>query len=161
MLHPGSGHGVHYVLGWGCQDRRPSEQARCLHDLGIASPPRSAFTPFEEHSSPAAVPHHCGRCLPVVTCHPCMTDGSDRSQPHRDPKTSTRASSHLPLRDNTCRNPVAISLVLMTADHVAVASVMFDTQTTEAVVVSIHNAELVDTAGLLHTHRSLRVPEGQ
>jgi hypothetical protein len=31
--------------------------------------PAKRFTPFEEFPSSEAVPHHCGRCLPVVTDH--------------------------------------------------------------------------------------------
>lgn len=42
------------------------------------------FTPFEEHSSSAAAPHHCGRCLLVVTLHPCVTARSRRSYRTRD-----------------------------------------------------------------------------
>jgi hypothetical protein len=32
--------------------------------------PATRFTPFEDFPSPAAVPHHCGRCLPAVTVLP-------------------------------------------------------------------------------------------
>jgi hypothetical protein len=40
--------------------------------------PVTRFTPFEDFPSPAAVPHHCGRCPPAVTVLP--DSSSDRSQ---------------------------------------------------------------------------------
>jgi hypothetical protein len=46
--------------------------------------PATRFTPFEDFPSPAAVPHHCSRCLPAVTVLPGA--GPDRGRyPCRPP----------------------------------------------------------------------------
>jgi hypothetical protein len=42
--------------------------------------PATRFTPFEDFPSSAAVPHHCGRCLPAVTVLP-----GAKSQPKPSP----------------------------------------------------------------------------
>mgnify|MGYP003701814873 CR=1 FL=1 len=52
--------------------------------VGRARIPATRFTPFEDFPSPAAVPHHCGRCPPVVTvlpgagCRPRSVSVADR-----------------------------------------------------------------------------------
>jgi len=52
--------------------------------------PATRFTPFEDFPSPAAAPHHCGRCLPAVTVLPGAA--SDRSRlPCRPPPTEVRS----------------------------------------------------------------------
>jgi hypothetical protein len=40
--------------------------------------PATRFTPFEDFPSPAAAPHHCGRCPPAVTVLPGSTSGRNR-----------------------------------------------------------------------------------
>jgi hypothetical protein len=40
--------------------------------------PATRFTPFEEFPSSAAVPHHCGRCLPAVTVLPGVASDMSR-----------------------------------------------------------------------------------
>jgi hypothetical protein len=78
LLHPATG------LGFAAFRARrfpvpPEGDAVCRVAL-----PATRFTPFEDFPSPAAVPHHCGRCLPVVTVLPGA--GPDRGRcPCRPP----------------------------------------------------------------------------
>jgi hypothetical protein len=51
--------------------------------------PATRFTPFEDFPSPAAAPHHCGRCLPVVTVLPGSAPGRNRL-PCRPPLAEAR-----------------------------------------------------------------------
>jgi hypothetical protein len=44
--------------------------------------PAPHFIPFEEFPSSAAAPHHCGRCLPVITARPSRPNQLDRSRAH-------------------------------------------------------------------------------
>ena len=48
---------------------RPSSSAAQRRLWIPLAVPAKRFTPFEEFPSSAAVPHHCGRCLHVVTDH--------------------------------------------------------------------------------------------
>ena len=56
----------------------PSCQATRRRLDGTGSIPATRFTPYEDFPSPAAVPHHCGRCLPVVTVLPGSGPGRGR-----------------------------------------------------------------------------------
>jgi hypothetical protein len=80
----------------------PRNQPR-VHRVSCVPPPRSTrrrrgspgafpatrFTPFEDFPSPAAVPHHCGRCLPAVTVLPGAVPDRGRC-PCRSPHTEAR-----------------------------------------------------------------------
>jgi hypothetical protein len=48
----------------------PPTRAARRRRVRTGSVPATRFTPFEDFPSPAAVPHHCGRCLPAVTVLP-------------------------------------------------------------------------------------------
>jgi hypothetical protein len=61
LLHPATGCGVR------CVSRCPSH---LLLAMGTNLPFPATRSPFEEFPSPAAVPHHCGRCLLAVSVHP-------------------------------------------------------------------------------------------
>jgi hypothetical protein len=59
--------------------------------------PATGFTPFEEFPSPAAAPHHCGRCPPVVIPNLPMKLRSARADPHvidYEVATDSRAFLH-------------------------------------------------------------------
>jgi hypothetical protein len=64
LLHPATCQG--FAAFCACRLTEPPEgDSACRSAL-----PATRFTPFEDFPSPAAVPHHCGRCLPAVTVLP-------------------------------------------------------------------------------------------
>jgi hypothetical protein len=62
--------------------------------------PATRFVPFEAFPSPAAVPHHCGRCLRAVVV-PASVGFAPRCNPSDAFVTPTHASGHR----ERCRNP--------------------------------------------------------
>jgi hypothetical protein len=70
LLHPATGQG--FAAFHACRHRSTRRRA------SNGTIPATRFTPFEDFPSSAAVPHHCGPCLPAVTVLPGA--GTDMSR---------------------------------------------------------------------------------
>jgi len=83
LLHPATCQG--FAAFRACRFPEPPEGGAARR----SALPATRFTPFEDFPSPAAVPHHCGRCLPAVTVLPGA--GPDRGRcPCRPPRAEAR-----------------------------------------------------------------------
>jgi len=92
LLHPATGQG--FAAFRACRPPAPPESDAFVP----GSLPATRFTPFEDFPSPAAVPHHCGRCLPAVTVLPgCSSRPKPDSLPTVD-RRSGRRTSEVPAR---------------------------------------------------------------
>jgi hypothetical protein len=72
LLHPATGQG--FAAFHACRLPAPPEG----DVVGRVALPATRFTPFEEFPSPAAVLHHCSRCLHAVTVLPGAGPGRGR-----------------------------------------------------------------------------------
>jgi hypothetical protein len=83
LLHPATCQG--FAAFRACRFPAPPEGGSARR----SALPATRFTPFEDFPSPAAVPHHCGRCLPVVTVLPGAVPDRGRC-PCRSPRAEAR-----------------------------------------------------------------------
>jgi len=69
--------------------------------------PATRFTPFEDFPSPAAVPHHCGRCLPAVADHrPVPPPAEAGGAPSVSDRGRRRATERSPSEEGEPSDPV-------------------------------------------------------